>query len=66
VYYVLVVKVIVFGGEKCVEIEGSDGVLWRKGPTADGEGFRPILHPSGRGALLPRNQVGEFFNSEFV
>jgi hypothetical protein len=55
VYYVLVVMMIVFGGEKCVGIEGSDSVPWWKGPSANGEGFGPVSHASGRGALLPEN-----------
>jgi hypothetical protein len=60
VYYVLVVEMIVFGGEKCVRIEGSDGVPWRKGPSANGEGLGPVLDASRRGAIPLGNQVGEF------
>jgi hypothetical protein len=53
VYYVLEVEMIVFGGEKCVGIEGSDGVPWWKGPSADGEGLGPVLDAGG----LPK--IGE-------
>jgi hypothetical protein len=65
-YYVLEVEMIVFGGTKCVGIEGSDGVPWRKGPSADGEGLGPVLDASRRSALPPGDQVGDFFNNELV
>jgi hypothetical protein len=61
VYYVLVVQMIVFGGEKCVEIEGGDSFPWRKGPSADGEGLGPVLDARRRGAVPLGDQVGEFF-----
>jgi hypothetical protein len=61
VYYVLVVEMIVFGGEKYVGVEGSDGVTWRKGPSADGKGLGPVLDASRRGVVPLGNQVGEFF-----
>jgi hypothetical protein len=51
VYYVLVVVMIVFRGEECVGIEGSNSVPWRKGPFADGEGLGPVLDASRRGAV---------------
>jgi hypothetical protein len=60
VYYVLVVEMIVFGGEKCVEIESSDGVPWRKGPSADGKDLRPVLDASRRGAVPLGNQLVSF------
>jgi hypothetical protein len=49
--------------ERCVRREGSDGVPWRNGPSADGVGVSlgPALDASGRGALPPGNLVvGEF------
>jgi hypothetical protein len=60
VYYVLEVKMIFFRGEKCVGIEGSDGVPWRKGPPVDGEGLGPVLDASERGVLPPGDQGCEF------
>jgi hypothetical protein len=66
VYYVLVVEMIVFGGEKCVGIESGDGFPWRKEPSADGEGLGPGLDASRRGAVPLGDQVGKFFTSESV
>jgi hypothetical protein len=62
VYYVLVVEMIVFGGEKFVGIESRDGFPWRKGPSADGEGLGPVLDAGRRGVVLlgDGDQVGEF------
>jgi hypothetical protein len=65
VYYVLVVEMIVFGGEECIGIESSDGFPWRKGPSAD-ESLGPLLDASRRGAVPLGDQVGEFLNCESV
>jgi hypothetical protein len=48
---VFAVEMIVFRGKECVGIEGSNGVPWRKGPSADGEGLGPVLDASRRGAV---------------
>jgi hypothetical protein len=66
VYYVLVVEMIVFGGEECIGIESGDGFPWREGPYADGEGLGPVLDASRRGAVPLGDQVGKYFNSELV